>query len=123
MALQGTDAALPILGTMFRRAKRSVSTTVTATLAEPPVVLPSVLHPAPGVEINEVADGLVVYHGGTSQVHYLNATAAAIFVLADGSRTRQEIVDDGAALFPAAADWPVVAERCLADLYGRGILH
>ena len=39
---------------------------------------------ADGIEINEVADGYVVYQPDRERVHYLNHTAAIVLQLCDG---------------------------------------
>lgn len=39
---------------------------------------------APGVELNPVEDGSVIYHPETDQVHFLNATASVVVELCDG---------------------------------------
>src|SRR3954471_22745780 len=38
------------------------------------------------LEVNETEDGLVVYDPASGMVHHLNASAAVIFDLADGTR-------------------------------------
>jgi hypothetical protein len=44
-----------------------------------------------GLDVNEVRDGLIVYDPSRDRVHYLNATAAILFVLCDGSRDRAQL--------------------------------
>jgi hypothetical protein len=44
-----------------------------------------------GVEISEVADGLVVYQDAPERVHYLNHTAAVVYELCNGAHTEEEI--------------------------------
>jgi hypothetical protein len=48
---------------------------------------------ADGLEINQVADGYVVYQPSRDQVHYLNHTAAVILELCDGVTTLDEIAE------------------------------
>jgi hypothetical protein len=48
----------------------------------------------PGLEINEVADGLVIYDGEQERVHYLNVTAGVVFSLCTGASTAEEIADE-----------------------------
>jgi hypothetical protein len=50
--------------------------------------LPSVVE---GLEVNEVNDGLTVFDSATDRVHYLNATAAIVFTLCDGTHSASEI--------------------------------
>jgi hypothetical protein len=47
---------------------------------------------APGLEINEVPDGYVVYQADKERVHFLNTTAAALFELCDGEHSLADIV-------------------------------
>jgi hypothetical protein len=44
-----------------------------------------------GVEISEVADGLVVYQDASERVHYLNHTAALVYDLCNGAHSELEI--------------------------------
>ena len=44
-----------------------------------------------GLQINEVADGYVVYEKTKDRVHFLNPVAALIFELCDGSHTVAEM--------------------------------
>ena len=46
-----------------------------------------------GLEVNQVADGLVVYQAAPEQVHYLNNTSAVIFELCEGHRSIEEIAE------------------------------
>jgi hypothetical protein len=39
-----------------------------------------------GLEIHETDDGLVIYQEASDRVHHLNQSAAAVFLLCDGSR-------------------------------------
>jgi hypothetical protein len=41
---------------------------------------------APGLEIHETDDGMIVFQESTDRVHHLNPTAAVILQLCDGSR-------------------------------------
>ena len=43
------------------------------------------LERAPGIEIREAPDGLVVYDAGRDRLHYLNPTAALLLESCDGS--------------------------------------
>ena len=46
------------------------------------------------LDIVELDDELVLYDPATDEVHYLNATAALVFGLCDGSATVKEIATD-----------------------------
>jgi hypothetical protein len=75
---------------------------------------------SPGLEINEVADGLVVYDPGRDTVHYLNNTAAALFTLCDGRRDEAAISEQYRALFGVEDE--AGPRAGLDDLAQRGIL-
>ena len=75
---------------------------------------------SPDLEINEVADGLVVYDPGRETVHYLNNTAAALFTLCDGQRDEAAIAGQYRNLFGARDE--AGPRDCLDDLVRRGIL-
>jgi len=53
-----------------------------------PSACPSVVE---GLEVNEVTDGLTVFDPATDRIHYLNATAAIVFTLCDGTHSAAEI--------------------------------
>jgi hypothetical protein len=46
---------------------------------------------ADGLEINEVADGYVVYHAALDRVHYLNHTAVIVLELCTGENDADAI--------------------------------
>lgn len=46
---------------------------------------------ADGLEVNEVADGFVVYQPSRDRVHYLNHTAALVLELCTGENARADI--------------------------------
>ena len=79
--------------------------------------------PVDGLDVHEVEDGLVVYHGDTDRVHYLNATAAVVLSLSDGTRTADELAE----LVQAAweLDAPPLAEvqACVIQLRAEGVLR
>ncbi len=76
----------------------------------------------PGVEVNEVADGLVVFDPGAQQVHYLNSTASVVYELCDGRSTTAIIVSGALELFPDASS-PEIFVECLDDLAQRGLIR
>jgi hypothetical protein len=76
-----------------------------------------------GLEVNEVADGLVVYQDGPERVHYLNNTAALVFELCTGDHSVEQIaalVQDAFGL--EAAPQPEVVS-CIAQLRDQGVLR
>lgn len=76
-----------------------------------------------GLEVNEVKDGLIVYESDRERVHYLNATAAVVFTLCDGTNDVATIARLVAAAYHL--DEPAVAEveACLAQLEDEGLLR
>src|SRR5271165_277253 len=57
---------------------------------------------ASGLEIHEVADGLVVYQPDPECVHHLNSTAAIVFCLCAGENTVAEIGEEVALAYGLA---------------------
>jgi len=82
-------------------------------------------HPvrADGLEVNEVADGLVVYQPDPERVHYLNNTAAVVFELCDGDRSRREIAAALGELFSLAEVPTAEVEACLVELVAKGVVR
>lgn len=79
--------------------------------------------PVDDVEVNEVADGLVIYRPASGDVHYLNNTAAAVFVLCTGERSVGDIIDgltESFALEHAPAGDVV---RCIDRLIDGGLVQ
>ena len=76
-----------------------------------------------GLEVNQVKDGLVVYDAGRDRIHYLNATAAAVFTLCDGARYRQGIVDAVAIVFGPNAVSPGEVDACITQLEDEGLVR
>ena len=78
---------------------------------------------AEGLDVHETDDGLVVYDPGRDRVHYLNETAAAVFVLADPSATISGLVDEVASIWELDEAPTDQVERCVAQLLDEGILR
>lgn len=76
-----------------------------------------------GLDVNEVADGLIVYDESTDRVHYLNATAAIVFTLCDGERDVDGIARMVAAAYGAGEPAVADVEDCLAQLAKEGLLR
>ncbi len=77
---------------------------------------------APGLEINKVADGYIVYQPSRDRVHYLNHTATIVLELCDGKNSAAEIAGllRSAYNMPNAPDAEVAA--CLQQLAGEGLV-
>ena len=43
-------------------------------------------------EVSQVPDGFVIYDEANEKVHYLNPSAAVMYMLCDGQRTEDEII-------------------------------
>ena len=76
-----------------------------------------------GLEINEVADGLVVYQAAPERVHYLNNTAAVVFELCDGEHTIAAIAEAVGQLFALAEPPTAEVEACLVELRAKGVVQ
>jgi PqqD family protein of HPr-rel-A system len=74
------------------------------------------------LEVNEADDGLVVYDPERDQVHHLNASAAVIFDLCDGSRSVEEIAAVLADVYALPAPPLSEAQAGLDDLAERGLI-
>jgi hypothetical protein len=77
---------------------------------------------APDLELNEVADGYIVYQPDRDRVHYLNQTAAVVLELCNGQNAEAEIPE----LLRLAWDLPEppveeVAD-CLEGLRKEGLI-
>jgi Trypsin-co-occurring domain 2/Coenzyme PQQ synthesis protein D (PqqD) len=77
---------------------------------------------AAGLEVQEVADGLMVYQADPECVHHLNNTAAIVFELCDGTNTVPEIGEQLAAAFGLDGRSAGVAEECIAELWSKSII-
>jgi hypothetical protein len=74
------------------------------------------------LEVNELADGLVVYQDGADCVHYLNRTAALVFELSTGQSSAEEIAAVVGSAF-GLAEAPLLAVRtCLDELREKGMI-
>ena len=80
------------------------------------------LERAPGIEIREAPDGLVVYDASRDSLHYLNPTAALLLESCDGTLPAVELPAILAAAFALAAPPTGEVESCLATLLDQGLL-
>lgn len=78
---------------------------------------------AENLEINEVADGYIVYQPDRERVHYLNHTAALVLTFCNGQNRAEEIPD----ILRAAYDLPRApaeeVQDCLAKLTEEGLIR
>jgi hypothetical protein len=78
---------------------------------------------AEGLEVNTVADGLVIYQSAPEQVHYLNNTSAIVFELCDGTLTVAEIAEQMQSLL-SLPEAPVgEVETCVAELVAKAVVQ
>jgi PqqD family protein of HPr-rel-A system len=76
----------------------------------------------PGIEINEVKDGLVVYDPRRGRVHYLNHTAALILSLCTGRNAEADIIRLVKDAFSLDAHPTSEVSDCLAQLRNEGLI-
>ena len=78
---------------------------------------------AAGAEINEVADGYIVYQADRDRVHYLNHTAVLVLELCNGRIRADEMPD----LLRQAYDLPArptdEVAACLTQLFAEGLVR
>ncbi|HUA32064.1 MAG TPA: PqqD family protein [Candidatus Binataceae bacterium] len=76
----------------------------------------------PGLEINAVADGYIVYQSDLDRVHYLNQTAALILEMCNGRNAEEDMPE----LLRTAYDLPTApieeVADCLAALKREGLI-
>jgi hypothetical protein len=85
-----------------------------------PSARPSVVE---GLAVEEVRDGLTVFDPATDRVHYLNATAAIVFSLCDGTHTASEIASVVAQSFELHEPPGEEIEDCLSMLRSERLLR
>jgi hypothetical protein len=78
---------------------------------------------AAGVELSEVTDGFLVYQPERDRVHYLNATAALLLEICDGSLAASDLPPFLAAAFSLAEPPRDEVASCLATLLAEGLLQ
>jgi hypothetical protein len=82
-----------------------------------------VLEQRADLEVNEAADGLVVYDPEQERVHHLNRSASLVFELCTGENSEDTIVELVGRAF--GLDEPPAAEvrDCLASLTHEGLVR
>ncbi len=78
---------------------------------------------APGIEVNEAPDGVVIYDPRTNEVHYLNPTAAAVFILCTGENDAREIAVQLQQVFSLPQPPEAEVAGCLADLTAQRLIE
>jgi hypothetical protein len=77
---------------------------------------------APGLDVNEATDGLVIYQHDCDRLHYLNQTAAFILECCDGTVCAEELPALMAEAFGLDAAPSDEVGECLTTLLKEGIL-
>ena len=89
----------------------------------PPLVAPVRPVRGPGLEVSEVADGLLVYRAADDSVHHLNEPAAVVFELCDG-RLRDGLTDAVASLLGVPTQQAAtIVDRAVAELAGKELVR
>jgi hypothetical protein len=78
---------------------------------------------AAGIELSEVTDGFLVYQPERDRVHYLNATAALLLEICDGSLAASDLPPFLAAAFSLPAPPRDEVAACLTSLLAEGLLQ
>jgi len=81
-----------------------------------------VLERAPGLDVNEVPDGYVIYQTAADRVHYLNKTAAIVFELCDGARGADDIVSRVGKMFELQSAVDGEIKTCIQSLLQEGLV-
>ena len=81
-----------------------------------------VLVRADNLNINEVADGYVIYQAACDRVHYLNKTAAIIFELCDGELGIDNIICSVADLYELEDTRDEEIRNCIESLLREGLV-
>ena len=81
-------------------------------------------HPAKcdGLDVNEVADGYVVYQADRDRIHYLNTRAALVFELCDGNTSVEEIIEILGDAFELQNTPSAEVRDCLEKLAAEGMI-
>lgn len=74
------------------------------------------------LEKNDVTDGWIVRRRGVAEIHYLNATAALVLEMCDGSIAARELPGLVAVLFDLSDPPTADVEACLTQLTEAGLL-
>jgi hypothetical protein len=77
----------------------------------------------PGLEVNEVRDGLTVFDSVADRIHYLNQTAAVVFTLCDGRHSLSDIAAFLAEAFQLGEPPLGEVRECVSQLVRLGLLR
>jgi hypothetical protein len=77
---------------------------------------------APDLEINEVADGYIVYQPDQDRVHYLNQTAALVLELCNGRNAEADLPELLRLAWDLSAPPVEEVAECLEALRKEGLI-
>jgi hypothetical protein len=77
----------------------------------------------PGLEVNEVRDGLTVFDSVADRIHYLNQTAAIVFTLCDGRRSVSDMAAFLAEAFKLEEPPLNEVQECVGQLVCLGLIR
>lgn len=78
---------------------------------------------APDLEINDVADGCIVYQPDRDRVHYLNQTAALILELCNGDNAEADLPEVLRLAYDLQTSPVEEVTECLAALRKEGLIR
>lgn len=78
---------------------------------------------APNLDVHEVPDGYIVYHGTRDNVCYLNKTAAIVFEFCDGKRDIDDIVARVERIFDLGVSAHDEIRACIGSLIKEGLIQ
>ena len=82
----------------------------------------TIFHAIPGIEVNRVPDGAMVYQNERERVHFLNPTALIVFELCAMDKTAAQIEAFIADAFGLAARPTEAVHECLVSLLDEGLV-
>jgi hypothetical protein len=85
--------------------------------------MPKTYSRVPDLDVHEVPDGYVVYHGTKDSVSYLNKTAAIVFEFCDGKLSDDDIVQRVLKLFDTPDSSRGEIEACFEQLTKEGLIQ
>jgi hypothetical protein len=77
---------------------------------------------APGLEINAVSDGYIVYQPDRDRVHYLNQTAAVVLELCNGRNAEADLPELLRSAYDLSAPPVEEVAGCLEGLRKEGLI-
>jgi hypothetical protein len=84
--------------------------------------MPEAMTRAPNLDVREVPDGYIIYHGARDNVCYLNTTAAIVFELCDAHMEKGEVVRRVAKIFDLGASSHGEIRACIDSLIKEGLI-